>query len=93
MSGVTVELDDANGNVLATTTTNAHGQYTFTQLSGPSANPEIAAGVSATGDYDVVAVLPSFLKQTSADPGTITITHGGQNVTGANFTVAFVRND
>ncbi len=93
MPGLTVELTDSSGDVLATTKTDFRGQYTFTQQSGPSANPEIAAGVSATGDYDVVLVLPSFLKQTSADPGTITITHGGQNVTGVNFTVAFVRND
>ena len=40
MAGMTVQLEDTKGDVLATTTTNSRGQYTFNQLSGPAANPE-----------------------------------------------------
>ena len=87
VAGITVELTDASGDVLATTKTNAFGQYIFNQLSGPAANPENASGVSAVGDYNVVLVLPSGVTQVSANPATIQITRGGQNVTGVNFLV------
>jgi peroxidase len=82
--GITVELTDTSGDVLATTRTDIFGRYSFNQLSGPAANATNAPGVSATGDYQVVVVLPSFLKETSG-PGTIEITRGGTNVTGADF--------
>ena len=39
MAGITVQLEDTSGDVLATTTTNSRGRYTFNQLSGPAANP------------------------------------------------------
>ncbi|HEY7310677.1 MAG TPA: peroxidase family protein [Gemmataceae bacterium] len=89
LAGITVELEDTNGDVLATTTTDKHGNYTFTQQSGPSANPEIASGVSATGDYQIVLVLPQKLQQVGPNPGTIHISRGGINVTGVNFRVTF----
>jgi hypothetical protein len=85
--GVTVELTNDNGDVLATTTTDRFGRYTFNQLSGPAANPETGSGVSATGDYHVVLVLPPNLVQLGPKPGTITITRGATNVTNVNFTV------
>jgi hypothetical protein len=87
LRGFTLKLEDTSGNVLATTTTDQNGNYVFTQQSGPSANPEIASGVSATGDYNVVLVLPSFLRQTTANPTTIHISQGGINVSGVNFGV------
>jgi hypothetical protein len=89
VAGITVQLQDANGNVVATTVTNQHGNYTFTQQSGPAANPTIASGVSHTGDYQVVLVLPQNLQQVGPHPGTIDITRGGLNVTGVNFSVTF----
>jgi hypothetical protein len=89
--GVTVQLQDTSGDVLATTHTNILGQYTFTQKSGPSGNPEIAPGVSATGDYQIVLVLPSFLTQTTPNPSPVHISRGGINVTGVNFSVTFDR--
>ena len=83
--GITVQLQDTSGDVLATTRTNLQGQYTFTQQSGPSGNPEIAPGVSATGDYQIVLVLPSYLKQTTPTPNPVHISRGGINVTGVDF--------
>ena len=87
LPGFTLQLQDTSGDVLATTRTDLFGHYTFTQQSGTSPNPEIAPGVSATGDYVIVLVLPSFLTQTSADPGPIHISSGDANVTGINFGV------
>ena len=46
------QLEDTSGDVLATTTTDSRGNYSFNQLSGPAANPENAPGVSGTGTYD-----------------------------------------
>jgi hypothetical protein len=84
VAGLTVMLEDTSGDILATTTTNSHGGYSFNQLSGPSNNPENASGVSAVGSYDVVLVLPGG-KQTTLTKGPIVITRGGTNVTGINF--------
>ena len=85
--GITVQLEDANGDVLATTTTNKNGQYSFNQQSGPAANVENPSGVSGTGTYQIVLSLPSWMQQTGRSPGSVTITRGGQNVTGVNFSV------
>jgi hypothetical protein len=76
--GVTVQLQDGGGNVLATTVTDARGHYSFNQHNG----------LSATGDYTVRLVLPSGLRQVTADPGTIQISRGDDNVSGVNFGVA-----
>jgi hypothetical protein len=88
LAGFTVQLQDTSGDVLATTKTDIFGHYTFTDQSGPSGNPEIAAGASATGDYEVVLVLPSFLTQT-AGPGTIHLSRCGMHIDGQNFGVDF----
>jgi hypothetical protein len=87
--GITVQLQDTSGNVLATTRTNLLGQYTFTQLSGPSGSLENAAGVSATGDYQIVLVLPSYIQQTTGTPAPIHISRGGINVQGVDFGVDY----
>ncbi len=83
--GVTVKLEDTSGDVLATTVTDGRGNYSFNQLSGPSANPEIGSGVSATGYYRVVVVLP--YGQTLTSPGNVLISRGGVNVSGVNFSI------
>jgi hypothetical protein len=87
LAGVTVQLQDTSGDVLATTVTNRQGQYSFNQLSGPSGNPEIASGVSATGQYQIVLVLPNGETQITPNPSPVSITRGGMNVTGVNFVV------
>ena len=67
--GITVELQDTSGDVLATTTTNSRGQYSFNQLSGPAANPVNAPGVSGTGDYDIVLVASLVARADEFQPG------------------------
>ncbi len=87
LPGFTVQLQDTSGDILATTRTDAQGQYTFTQQSGPSGNVEIASGVSATSDYQIVLVLPSFLTQTTPNPSPVQISRGGIDVDGVDFGV------
>jgi hypothetical protein len=87
LAGVTVQLQDDAGDVLAVTKTDIFGHYLFNQQSGPSNNPEIAHGVSATGEYKIVAILPPSLHATSTTPMTVDITRGGMNVTGINLGV------
>jgi peroxidase len=88
MAGYTLKLEDASGDVLATTVTDRNGHYTFTQLSGPAANRDNASGLSAAGTYQVVLVLPTGMKLASPAPQPITISAGDTNVTGADFTLA-----
>ena len=87
-AGITVQLLNDSGDVVATTVTDSQGRYSFNQLSGPAANPTDGSGVSATGTYTVRLVLPSGFTQTSPNPAAIDITRGGVNVSGVNFTVA-----
>jgi hypothetical protein len=75
--GLTVQLEDDNGNVLATTVTDSQGHYSFDQQNG----------MSATGNYTVSLVVPPGDKQLSANPATILVSHGNSNVTGVDFTV------
>jgi peroxidase len=86
VAGVTVELEDAIGAVVATTVTNRQGQYTFNQLSGPAANAENASGVSATGTYTVVVVAPNSSRQAGPTSSSVLISRGDQNAT-VNFSL------
>jgi hypothetical protein len=79
VAGLTVQLEDDSGNVLATTVTDNQGRYTFDQQNG----------MSATGNYTVSLVLPPRAKQISASPATILISHGNSNVAGVDFTLDF----
>ncbi len=88
MAGITVELEDAGGDVLAKTTTNSRGRYSFNQLSGPAANPVNAPGVCETGLYHVVLVPPASMHQVSRKPSSIRISRGGIKASGVNFVVA-----
>lgn len=85
LPGLTVQLQDTSGDILATTTTGRGGTYSFNQLSTGNTNPELTPGVSGTGDYQIVVVLPSFLRQIGQGPGTITVTRGGQDFQNVNF--------
>ncbi|HXC99086.1 MAG TPA: peroxidase family protein [Verrucomicrobiae bacterium] len=87
-SGITVELEDTVGDILATTQTDQRGGYSFDQLSGPSGNPEIAPGVSATGYYQIVVAVPHGMKQASPNPAPILISRGDTDVNGVNFVLA-----
>ena len=88
MAGMTVELANTQGTILATTTTNRQGHWTFSQQSGPAANPVSSPGVSGTGRYDVVLALPPSMAQMSAPSHPILISRGSTSVRGMNFVVA-----
>jgi hypothetical protein len=85
---ITLNLEDTSGDILATTTTNPQGQYSFDQLSGPAADPTITPGVSTTGTYQVVVVVPAGLRQIGSNPSPILIIHGDTAVNGVNFSLS-----
>jgi hypothetical protein len=87
--GIKVQLEDAAGNILATTTTNLFGQYRFSQLSGPAANPDNSSGISARGYYQIVVTVPAKMHQTTPYPGPMQITVGDTNVFGVDFGLDF----
>ena len=60
LPGLTVQLQDTSGDILATTTTGRGGSYSFNQLSTGNTNLALTPGVSGTGTYQIVVVLPSF---------------------------------
>ncbi len=64
LAGIVVQLQDASGNVLAETKTNADGSYRFNQLD--------------LGTYRVRILLPGGLQQTSANPADVALTRGDQ---------------
>jgi hypothetical protein len=87
--GVVVQLQDDNGNLLATTVTDRFGRYSFNQFSGPSYSPESASGISATGYYDVSLVLPPGAKLATPYPATMLISRGGIQVNRADFHISW----
>ena len=88
VAGLTLELEDASGDVFATTKTDRFGRYSFNQLSGPASNPDNSPGVSAVGSYQVVLVLPAGMRQSSPSPTPILVTNGNTNVSEIDFSVA-----
>jgi hypothetical protein len=81
VAGATVDLEDATGDVLATTMTDSKGHYSFDQQNG----------VSGTGEYTVRLVVPSGFTQTSPNPSTILISRGGLSISGVDFVVGKVK--
>ena len=78
LAGVTVNLNDDTGVVVATTITDQNGRYSFTDQTG----------IPGTGNYTVSLVLHSGYIQTSKNPGTISLSRGNLNIDGMNFGVA-----
>jgi len=88
LAGIVVQLENENGDVVASTVTDKAGHYMFNQLSGPAADSAAdASGLSATGSYTVVLELSSGFTQASPNPAAIQLTRGDVNVTGVNFQV------
>jgi hypothetical protein len=85
LAGVTVNLLDDTGTVIASTTTDSGGGYDFTEQ----------AGIPGTGNFTVAldpkALAAAGLAQTSAqvsqDPGTIHLSRGNLDITGQDFGV------
>lgn len=73
--GVTVQLQDVDGDVVATTVTDSQGRYTFSQQNG----------LTSTGSYTVSLVLPTGAAQISANPSAVPISRGGVAVNGIDF--------
>ncbi len=86
LAGVTVALRDSNGNLVATTTTDASGNYSFANL------PNGTYTVDVTDEHNVLNGFWHSLGDqavssdgtSKADPYTVSVT-GGQTVTTADF--------
>lgn len=87
LSGVIVKLTNSAGLVLATTTTDAQGRYSFNQFSGPSADATVKSGVSGTGTYRLVIVPPAGYQQVGRDTGDLAIKVGGTDLRNVNYVV------
>jgi hypothetical protein len=75
LPGITVELEDAGGNVLAAAVTDGAGRYCFDPLTG----------LDGTGMYTVRLVVPPGFTQTSTNPAMILISRGDINRSGVDF--------
>jgi hypothetical protein len=73
--GINVNLNDSSGNVVATTTTDGHGHYSFTDQTG----------IPGTGNFSVTIVLPAGDFQTTPNPPTISLSRGGLDVDHVDF--------
>ena len=74
LGGVTVALLNSSGSVVATTTTNSSGAYTFSN---------VAAGSYTIKVTDTNSVLRDYSSTTGGDTQSVTVS--GSNVTGKNF--------
>jgi uncharacterized repeat protein (TIGR01451 family) len=107
IAGVTVALLDSSLNTVATTTTDASGNFTFSGLTGGGADYTIKitdTGGILTNYYGTTASAITGTKQISnlvtnvdrtAGPGTVAVTNGSNAVvgTGTTFTNYFVVGD
>ena len=86
LAGITLELKNDDGDIVATTTTDRMGHYTFNELSTGNANVEVSPGLSSTGTYTVLVVPPTSTQAASA-AATLMITRGDTNFAGIDFTL------
>jgi peroxidase len=75
--GVTVNLNDSSGNVVATTTTDSNGQYSFTDQTG----------IPGTGNFSVSIVTPSGFVATSPTSIPVALSRGSLHPDGVSFGV------
>ena len=84
-AGVTVELRDANGNLVATATTDASGNYSFAGLPNGTYSVDVTdAGNVLNGLWKSTGPTPGADNNSQVDPYTLTVT-GGANNTTADF--------
>lgn len=72
LPGVTIELLNDRGDVIASTVTNSRGCYQFTSF-------------TETGDYQVRFMVPDRLRATSATTRDVLISRGDETIAGVNF--------
>ena len=78
--GVTVALLDPNGNVVATTTTDSNGNYTFPNLPPGSYTVDVTDdGNVLDGTWHTLGT-PNTAGQSQTDPKPVTVTTGGTTV-------------
>jgi peroxidase len=78
MQGIVVNLLDDNGNVIATTTTNGQGHYSFTDQTG----------IPGTGNFTVMVMVPAGDHATTVITHAIHIGRGGLDYDAENFGIA-----
>jgi hypothetical protein len=78
VAGLTVNLNDATGTVVATTVTDKNGNYSFTDQ----------AGIPGTGRFNVSIVLPAGFTNVTAASIPIAITRGDLDFDKVNFGIA-----
>ena len=86
LPGVTLELRNPNGNVVATTTTDANGDYAFTGLPDGTYTVDVTDTANLLNGYwhSLGNQAPTSDGTSKADPYTLSVT-GGQSVTTADF--------
>jgi hypothetical protein len=77
LAGVTVNLSDDTGTVIATTVTDSQGNYSFTDQTG----------IPGTGNFSVSIALPSGFVRTSVISIPIALSRGGLDFDRVNFGV------
>jgi hypothetical protein len=80
LAGITVDLKDDTGAVVATTTTNTRGQYSFNQLTG----------LAGTGTYTISIDVPTGTKPITPPSITKSVSAGSQALNGLSFLLADV---
>ncbi len=75
LAGVTVNLNDSTGAVVASTTTDSQGHYSFTDQTG----------IPGTGKFTVSIVLPAGFTNVTAASIPIALTRGGMDFDNVNF--------
>lgn len=74
-AGITVQLVDANGQVVGIAVTDNQGRYSFDQQTG----------VGTTGVYRVVVVVPDGFEEVKPESRDVRVTAGGAKVKNVNF--------
>jgi hypothetical protein len=77
LAGITVNLLDSSGNVVATTTTDGNGRYGFTDQTG----------IPGTGKFSVSIVLPGGDQLTTKASVNVNLTRGGLDYDAVDFGV------
>jgi hypothetical protein len=75
LAGVTVNLNDDTGAVVASTTTDSNGHYSFTDQTG----------IPGTGNFTVSVVLPAGFTNVTATSIPIALSRGGLDFDNVNF--------
>jgi hypothetical protein len=75
VQGIVINLLDAQGNVVATTTTDADGHYSFTDQTG----------IPGTGNFSVMIMVPTGYQSTTVITHAIHLGRGGLDYDGENF--------